>query len=118
MSIMARGDKMTNDAWRKLLNEWDVNKCNEDCIDTCLKHGVDINADNVNSMDMIGIRKVCKVKGVWLENKDEEWIYLELMPFGGYRGNLKTIKAALSEYRKAETKFAMVDYLVDKYCGR
>lgn len=106
---------MTNDAYRRLCNEWDVNKHNEDFLEVCGKHNVDPNADYVDSVDMIGVRKVCKAKGIWLENIDEEWIYLELMPFGGYNGNLTNIKAALKEYRAAESKYAMVDYLCEKY---
>lgn len=109
---------MTNNAYRRLLNEWNVNKYNEDFLETCKKHGIDPTADYIDTVDMIGVRKVCKAKGVWLENLDEEWVYLELMPFGGYNGKLDDIKAALKEYRNAESKFGIPDYLIDKYVGR
>jgi hypothetical protein len=110
---------MTNEAFHRLWNEWSANKYNEDFLEICKAHKIDPLADYIDTVDMIGVRKVCKVKGVWLKDFDEQWIYSELMPLGGYNGKLTKVKAALKELRQArknnEPMIGFVDYLCEKY---
>lgn len=92
---------MCNNAWRRLCNEWDANKFNEDLKIYCACKGIDIHADYIDSKVMDDARKFCKANGVWLKDFCEEDMYLDMMPFGGYDGNLDELKMALRKYRKS-----------------
>ena len=52
---------------------------------------------------------------MWLQDFDEEDLYIDLMPFGGYK-NYAVLKEALREYRKTERKYnGLVKAIVEKY---
>lgn len=107
---------MCNKSFHRLCNEWKANyQLNDYLIELCESMGVNRYSDFIDTDIMNDIRKLCKANAVWLQDSDEEDLYLELMPFGGYEGNYKVLKEALKEYRKAEHKRGVVDMLVMKY---
>ena len=106
---------MTNDAYRRLLNEWSANGLNLSLEKFCKRNGIDIGADYIETEKMKAAREFCKKEGVWLRDFCEEDIYLDLWHHERH-GNVGILRKALAEYRKlSKTRRVEVNEIVEKY---
>lgn len=100
---------MTNSAFHKLCYEFDLNYRYQDNFqEYCDNLGImyigfygQITADTEDMKNARSIWK--KTHKVWLKDSDEVNIYIDYMPFGGYRSDNDAQKV-LSEYRKGLKK--------------
>ena len=94
---------MTNNAWNRLCNEWNANRCNNEFEKFCNRVDIDpyiIKASQTD--DMKKVRTEMKKQYVWLEDECEADLYVELMPFGGHtKESLAKLKDALKVYRNS-----------------
>lgn len=107
---------MSNKTFHRLCNEWNCNKLNDHFLALCKEYDVDSESYYIDVDIMKEIRQRCKKEAIWLQDSDEENLYVDLMPFGGYKGNYNTLKTALKEYRNTEHHYnGLVDVLIEKY---
>ena len=89
---------MTNNAYRRLVNEITFNSLNDTYISLCKAKGISTEFSALNTETYVEIRKECKANDVWLEDANESEIYVYAMPFGGWKP--REAKSVITEYRR------------------